>query len=103
MKKALLALLMAAGGIAGCVDEEASVAPSPTLVSDEARLDVHSMSMETSQADVCSLLPCDGACSLACDYDALVDQYVPKGSCVTFVCELTDGRKIIVDACHPPS
>ncbi len=77
--------------------------PVPKLVSDEARLDVHSMSMETSPADVCSLLPCDGACSLACDHDALVDQYVPKGSCVTFVCDLTDGRKITVDACHIPS
>lgn len=50
--------------------------------------------------DICEHLPCDGACSLACDYDALVDQYVPPNTCASFVCELDDGRTIGLDACN---
>lgn len=51
--------------------------------------------------EICGLLPPDGACSLACDPEALSEQYVPPGVCVAFVCTLTDGRSINVHACHP--
>lgn len=49
--------------------------------------------------DICGLLPCDGPCSLACDSEALIAEYVPSGTCVVFSCTLTDGRSIGVHAC----
>ena len=50
--------------------------------------------------DVCSLLPPDGPCALACDEEALAEQYVPAGACAAFSCTLTDGTQIAVHACH---
>ncbi len=50
--------------------------------------------------DVCEVLPPSGACSAACDHDALAE-YVPTGACASFYCELTDGRHLVVHACHP--
>ena len=51
--------------------------------------------------DICGLLPADGPCALACDEGALADTYVPRGTCAAFACTLTDGRTVIVHACHP--
>jgi hypothetical protein len=50
--------------------------------------------------DICGLLPPDGPCALACDEDALAEQYVPAGACAAFACTLTDGTEIAVHACH---
>ena len=109
MKQLILALVAAAAS-AGCVEADATAARPPIVVlpggdgavgdaqaSDRA---LSSTDPEAPETDVCALLPLDGACSLACDYDALVQQYVQKGSCATFFCRLSDGRSIVVDACH---
>lgn len=50
--------------------------------------------------DICDSLPAEGPCALACDVDALAEQYVPAGACAAFSCTLTDGREIAVHACH---
>ncbi len=50
--------------------------------------------------DICGLLPPDGPCALACDEEALAEQYVPAGACAAFSCTLTDGTQIAVHACH---
>jgi hypothetical protein len=52
--------------------------------------------------DVCSLLPDEGPCALACDPDALIETYVPAGSCVAFACTLDNGQEIAVHACRGP-
>ena len=52
--------------------------------------------------DVCSLLPDEGPCALACDPDALIEAYVPAGSCVAFACTLDNGQEIAVHACRGP-
>jgi hypothetical protein len=59
---------------------------------------------EAGDGNICDLLPPDGPCSLLCDPDpdALSDQYVPPGTCASFLCDLEDGRHIDVHACHPP-
>lgn len=50
------------------------------------------------QESVCSLLPSEGACSLACDAEALA-QLIPAGTCMTFVCELADGNVLLAGGC----
>ena len=50
--------------------------------------------------EICDRLPADGPCSLACDEDALAEQYVPAHACAAFACTLTDGTQIAVHACH---
>lgn len=42
-----------------------------------------------------------GACSIACNMDAVIDQYVPAGTCVAFVCDLVDGSTIQIGGCKP--
>lgn len=51
--------------------------------------------------DVCAALPEEGPCSLACDPDALVDTFVPKGTCVTYRCELKSGQVFQTGGCNP--
>ena len=51
-------------------------------------------------SDACAMLPSDGACSLACDQDALFDRYIPKGACVEFLCDLSDGRVLRIGGCN---
>lgn len=52
-------------------------------------------------SDICGVLPEEGACSLLCDVDALVATFVPEGTCVAFICDLTDGQTIAMHVCHP--
>lgn len=56
-----------------------------------------------SQRDICTVPPSEGPCSLACDPEQLSEQYVPEGTCVTFVCTTTDGMLFGVSACRPPA
>lgn len=50
--------------------------------------------------DVCTLLPDDdGACTLACDPDALA-AFIPAGTCVTFSCTLTNGKPYRTGGCN---
>src|SRR5678816_4000176 len=96
------ALVVALAG-SSCVaaDDAAIAGPSP---SDQESADVTEAFASPPNADdeVCGLLPDDGPCALACDMDALVDQYVPAGTCVAFGCTLDDGREISVHACRLP-
>lgn len=40
-----------------------------------------------------------GACSIACNTDAVIDQYVPAGTCVVFECDLVDGGTLQIGGC----
>lgn len=91
---------------AGCVDVDTdSIEPGSTSTGEQpsiGALFAHDDLVQGPQPSVCDVLPCDGPCSLACDRDELVEQYVPAGTCVSFYCELTDGRVMVLDACHAP-
>jgi len=52
------------------------------------------------EVDICTLLPTEGACAHACDPDALAD-FVPPGTCASFMCPLTDGTTYHTGACNP--
>ena len=57
--------------------------------------------LDEAPADLCAVLPESGPCALACDPDALVDRFVPQGTCVTFRCELTTGEVFQTGGCNP--
>ena len=57
---------------------------------------------DPAHSDICGALPADGACSLLCDVDMLVANFVPEGTCVAFICDLNDGQTIAMHVCHPP-
>jgi hypothetical protein len=82
-----------------CVDEPEVVSGSRTL-SDDARASVTAEVASAPAPDICTLLPEGGACSVACDWEAL-REYVPVGTCAAFICELVDGRDATFHACHP--
>lgn len=82
-----------------CVDEADLGSESRTL-SDDARASVTVEMATAPEPDVCDLLPDCGVCSVVCDWEALIE-YVPPGTCVAFLCELTDGREATFHACHP--
>jgi len=103
MRAILVGLLLAAG----CLDGGPNVSEAGgTSVGEQPSIGAlyeHDGELaQGPQPSVCDVLPCDGPCSLACDRDELVKQYVPSGTCVSFYCELTDGRTIVLDACHAP-
>jgi hypothetical protein len=103
MRAILVGLLVCAG----CLDGDPNASePGGTTTGEQpsigALFDASDELVQGPQPSVCDVLPCDGPCSLACDKDDLVDQYVPPGTCVSFYCELTDGRVLVLDACHAP-
>lgn len=98
----LVALLLC--GSACAVDDDAP-GPTDTVSPDEPPLtdkfiDSHVTASPTEGNSICDALPPDGPCSLACDAEALAEQYVPAGTCAAYLCTLTDGREVPVHACH---
>ncbi|HEU0034898.1 MAG TPA: hypothetical protein VFQ53_29940 [Kofleriaceae bacterium] len=57
-------------------------------------------SLVAAPSDPCAVVATEGACTLVCDPDRLVEEYVPPGSCVTWLCELRDGGTRRVGGCH---
>ena len=50
--------------------------------------------------DICSKLPDDaGACSVACDPDAVM-AFIPEDSCAVIRCTLTDGTTFSTGGCN---
>jgi hypothetical protein len=96
---AVLALLIIGFWGSACTDEDMTVAERHTPGDEGRALIADEMSPGTT--DVCRLLPPDdGACSVACDWEAL-REFVPVGTCAAFVCDLVDGSQAIFHACHP--
>ncbi|CAN5866949.1 hypothetical protein BH11MYX3_BH11MYX3_25300 [soil metagenome] len=95
-------------GIGACVDSadpliSVTGADDPAQERWNAQLLVDGDDAADDGTDICELLPASGPCSLACDPHALGDEYLPVNSCGAFACELTDGRQVIVHACHVAS
>lgn len=85
--------------LAACVDEPSTSGPpfdATVAVADKSWMDEDSSADE----DICEFLPEHGACSLLCSFDELVESYVPDGTCVAFICDLTDGRSVTMHACR---
>ena len=97
--------MLAVGALSACAVEESAPPPEPEApVSDLAQASTGAPASADDAADadedICGLLPCDGPCSLACDYNALIEQYVQPGTCASFYCHLTDGRPFSLDGCR---
>lgn len=96
--RALLLVLAATAG--GCT--EVGDAPADiVVVRDTPHASTSARMARVPVADVCDVLPQEGPCACACDHDALVEGFVPPGTCAAFHCELLDGRAIAIHACHP--
>ena len=102
MTLARVALFAALAGSACAVAEEAPPGGHPPSVEESADVTEALASPPSVEEDLCDALPDEGPCSLACDPDALRDEYVPAGTCAAFACTLTDGRTITLHACHVP-
>ena len=101
MARIRLALALIVGS--ACVADDDDIADDPPAIDDvRASISAAIAPSDDDGYNFCEHLPASGPCSLLCDRDALVDQYVPLHSCVVFVCDLDDGRRISVHACHPP-
>lgn len=100
--------VLAVGVLAACaVDDPAAPLEPEPAVSDLAQTSTGALaSADDAEGghdgeNLCDLLPCEGPCSLACDYKSLLEQYVQPGTCVSFYCQLTDGRPFSLDGCRP--
>lgn len=99
MARARIAASLAA--LSGCLDP-AITAPADAPPSEPAHDPSNALAYEPPPGeDICALLPPDGPCSLACDYEALAE-LGPEGACVSYYCELTDGRPFALSACNHP-
>jgi hypothetical protein len=86
--------------LAACADntvpDEPDVLENPNLADPETNAQLYSGTLCEISADVN-----EGPCLLACDPDALIDQWVPKGTCVAFECPLSDGTNVRIGGCNP--
>lgn len=98
----LLRTVVIAASLSGfaCIDDREGPPDAPDE-RDVAQVVTNAQVGPEEFADVCDVLPPEGPCSCACDHQALADRFVPPGTCATFQCELTDGREVIISACHP--
>ena len=52
-------------------------------------------------AELCAVPPdAEGACALACDPEAVLEEYVEEGVCVLFECPLANGDITRVGGCN---
>jgi len=94
-----LALLAPTACLADSTDPVDDVTmPEGKADADQARLDP---TVAAEDLDVCGQLPQDdSACAHACEPDVLLT-FIPKHSCVTFKCTLTDGGEMFTGGCNP--
>ena len=72
--------------------------PSPEL---PPRPAPPSVAEEDGEPDLCLLaVEEEGPCSLACDNDAVIEAFVPEGTCLVFTCDLTTGDHLRVGGCR---
>jgi len=64
--------------------------------SDEADVDARVLAEDAR----CEPMAEDGPCALICDPDALLEHYVPAGTCIHFVCTTRDGARHHMGACR---
>ncbi|MBA3391948.1 MAG: hypothetical protein H0T89_04850 [Deltaproteobacteria bacterium] len=58
-------------------------------------------SIRSASPDICEPDPeAVGACALACDPQAVIDNFVPVGVCAIFECKLADGSLERVGGCR---
>jgi hypothetical protein len=85
--------------LAACADDavpdEPDVPDNPNIADPETDATLYS-------GTLCEISPQtnQGPCLLACDPEALVDQWVPEGTCVAFECPLANGTTIRVGGCN---
>jgi hypothetical protein len=85
--------------VTGCLTSAASADPTVELGDDNLAL--AAVMPSDPPDDVCLKLPDDdSACASACDPVKLV-QFIPPGTCVAFVCHLTDGSVFRTGGCVP--
>jgi hypothetical protein len=93
-------------GASACASDEVEVTASEDVARPEnanvrLRMPAQREIPEDTGPEDCELVSAvDGACSLACDPDAVIAQFVPEGTCTMFECDLTDGTTINVGGCH---
>ena len=112
MTRHILAAMLLGAALSGCADELPSIAdPGKPIIHDLAAVaardfaidDEHEASLhEPDEPGSCEPPTDEGPCSLLCDPDALIETYVPEGTCVHFLCTLRDGTRRNIGACHWP-
>ncbi|MBA3454720.1 MAG: hypothetical protein H0T42_16660 [Deltaproteobacteria bacterium] len=109
-----IAASLALTGTTACVGEDPGNPPSqdvPRPMNDEVPLsalatpdfpeDERPEAPEEPRPEGCELtVATDGACSVACFPELVIDAYVPEGTCAMFECDLRTGGTIQVGGCH---
>ena len=96
--RAFTAALLLCG--AACADSSDETVPDvPVQDVDPAVADPEGFAPQS--APFCEV-PADaeGPCAIACDHDAVIEQYVPEGTCTIFECEHADGSPLRTGGCH---
>jgi hypothetical protein len=85
-------------GDPGALYTDKGISPSEEATSE---LTARESLPDPNEAPMCAMLPQEeGACAHACDQDALLE-FIPKGSCASFSCTLTDGSTFVTGGCNP--
>jgi hypothetical protein len=74
--------------------------PPETALFDSAGDEADVEALVVPEDSRCEPMADDGACALVCDPDALIEHYVPPGTCIHFVCTTRDGSSHHLGACR---
>lgn len=108
MRSRFLATVVACG-LAGCAEDpqhledpadDLPTKPIHTATPEHAIDTPEAEPREAAEAVRCEPMSDEGPCSLVCDRDALLDQYVPAGTCIHFACTAHDGTRHHLGACR---
>ena len=100
--------MLVGAALAGCAGEPPNTDELAERPSDPIQIAMSDASNEAADVDArvlaedarCEPMADDGPCSLVCDPDALVEHYVPSGTCIHFVCTARDGSSHHLGACR---
>jgi hypothetical protein len=97
MTRAILVLSLASA----CMDGESGREdPRPIVPDKPGSTDVDMQSDVLRAANRCNVIETDGPCALACTPDALLEEFVPEGTCIIYDCTLEDGSPLRVGGCN---
>lgn len=86
--------------LTGCLSSPTTEDIATEATPDEVRAAVAELAALEQDDGACPIVADEGPCAVACDHDALLE-YVQKGTCTIFRCELADGTTAFAGTCNP--
>jgi hypothetical protein len=86
--------------VTACATDDVDVDTDDPIERTDTAMPAHRDGKTQGLPEICTRLPLDGPCALACDPEHLVDRYVPAGTCALFSCTPEGGEPFSTGGCN---